>query len=145
MSESAGRYGKLVLEHFRRPRNVGEIPDADGIGRVEDPSCGDFLQVWIKVGEDQRLTNVKFLCKGCPAAIACGSVMTELAIGKTLDEASEITDEVVEEALGGLPEQKRHCSNLAADALYGAILDHIVRTCERARLRAPMNAQEGAD
>ena len=144
MSEPVGRYNEIILEHFRRPRNVGEIPDADGVGRVGDPACGDFLQVWIKVGEDQRLTDVKFRCKGCPAAIACGSIMTELAVGKTLDEASEITDEAVDEALGGLPEEKRHCSNLAADALYGAILDHIVRSCERARPRARMNAQQGA-
>jgi len=140
---AAFRYNERILDHFRRPRNVGEIADADGVGGVGDPECGDYVQIWIKVDPQQRLSDVKFRCRGCPAAVACASITTELAIGKDLDEASEITDEVVEEALGGLPEDKRHCSNLAADALHWAILDHIVRSCNPAQGRA--NAREGAE
>lgn len=120
-------YSERLLEHFLHPRNVGEIADADGWGRVGDPSCGDVLEVWIKVDGDQRLTAVTFKCRGCPTAIACASTMTELAIGADLDQAAEIRDETVEEALGGLPPAKRHCSNLAAAALNEAIFDHIAR------------------
>ena len=120
-------YSEALMDHFLHPRNVGEIPHADGVGSVGDPTCGDHLQVWIQVDDSDCLSDVKFRCKGCPAAIACASTMTELAIGADLDRASEITDEVVEDALGGLPPEKRHCSNLAAAALYEAILDYIVR------------------
>ncbi len=136
-------YNERILDHFRSPRNVGEIADADGVGHVGDPDCGDYVRMWIKVDADQRLSDVKFRCRGCPAAVACASITTELATGKTLDEASEITDEVVGEALGGLPEDKRHCSNLAADALYRAILDHIVRSCDPGHKR--VDAREGAE
>ena len=121
-------YSERLLEHFLHPRNVGEIADADGVGRVGDPACGDVLAVWIKVDEGQRLTDVRFKCRGGPTAIACASVMTELAIGADLDEAAAVTDERIDDALGGLPPAKRHCSNLAAAALDKAILDHILRT-----------------
>jgi len=121
-------YSDTLMDHFLHPRNVGEIPHADGIGAMGDPSCGDHLRVWIKVDPAHRLTDVKFKCKGCPAAVACASRMTELAIGSDLDRASELTDEAIEDALGGLPPDKRHCSNLAAGARYEAILDHVVRT-----------------
>ena len=121
-------YSETLLDHFRHPRNVGRIPEPDGVGTVGDPACGDAMRVWIRV-EDNRLADVKFQCKGCPAAIACGSAMTELATGRDLDSAAEITDEAVEDALGGLPESKRHCSNLAAAALEQAIYDHILRSC----------------
>ena len=133
--ESPRGYTDALMDHFLHPRNVGEIPDADGAGGMGDPDCGDFLQVWIKVDDDNRLTDVKFRCKGCPAAIACGSVMAELAVGADLDAASEITDEVVEDALGGLPPSKRHCSNMAAAALQEAILDFIVRAIQREHTR----------
>jgi len=126
-------YSERLVDHFLQPRNVGEIADADGAARVGDPACGDVLAVWIKVNADHRLTDVRFKCRGCPTAIACASMMTELAVGADLDEASEITDETVEDALGGLPPAKRHCSSLAATALNNAIFDHILRGVHRAQ------------
>ena len=120
------RYTDKVRDHFLHPRNVGEIPDADGVGSVGDPGCGDAMTVWIKVA-DQHISDVKFKCKGCPAAIATGSVMTELALGKHMDDAYQITDEVIADALGGLPDGKAHCSNLGATALYRAIMNWVVR------------------
>lgn len=119
-------YTDEVLEHFRQPKNVGKIDDANGIGVIGDPGCGDALQLYIKV-EDDRLVDVKYLIKGCPAAIAVASAMSELAKGKTLAEAQEITDDDVVQALGGLPEIKLHCSNLGANALYLAIKDYFDR------------------
>lgn len=117
-------YGEKIIQHFLNPLNVGEIPDADGVGAIGDTACGDYLKVWIKVKEN-RIVDIKFKCRGCPAAIATSSMMTELALGKDLDDAGEISGEMIEEALGGLPEGKRHCSNLGADALYEAILSYI--------------------
>jgi len=119
-------YSGKLLDHFTNPRNVGEIPDADGVAMIGDPSCGDFLKVWIKV-EGNTLADVKFKCQGCPAAIASASVMTEMAIGKNLDEAMELTDEQIADALGGLPDAKAHCSNLGASALHDAITDHVLK------------------
>ena len=120
-------YTQAVLDHFQNPRNVGKIADADGIGLIGDPKCGDFLRVYIKVDDNECLAEVKFECFGCPAAIACGSIMTEMAKGKSLDEAEEITDEKIADALGGLPAVKHHCSNLGAAALDNAIWDYLVR------------------
>jgi nitrogen fixation NifU-like protein len=117
-------YSEKVMEHFRNPRNVGEIPDADGVGTVGNPVCGDLMTVYIKV-KDNRLEDVKFKTFGCGAAIATSSMITELAKGKTLEEASKITRADVAESLGGLPAQKMHCSNLAADALKAAIKDYL--------------------
>ena len=136
-SDGPTPYNEVLMDHFLHPRNVGEIHDADGVGAMGDPACGDFLQVWIKVDADHRLTDVKFRCKGCPPAIACGSKMTELAAGADLDAASEITDEVVEDALGGLPPPKRHCSNMAAAVLQEAILSFIVGAVQRERPKPP--------
>ncbi len=116
-------YTEKVLDHFMNPRNVGEIPDASGIGQYGDPVCGDFLRVYIKV-KDNRLSDVKFLIQGCPAAMATSSIMTEIAIGKTLEEALKITDDDILEAIGALPEEKTHCSNLGAGALHLAIEDY---------------------
>lgn len=116
-------YSEKVMEHFRNPRNVGEIPDADGIGTVGNPVCGDLMTVYIKV-EDEKLADIKFKTFGCGAAIATSSMITELAKGKTLEEASKITRVDVAESLGGLPAQKMHCSNLAADALKAAIKNY---------------------
>ncbi len=117
-------YSEKVMEHFRNPRNVGEIPDADGVGTVGNPVCGDMMTVTIKVNDD-KLVDVKFKTFGCGAAIATSSMITELAKGKTLEEALEITKKDVADALDGLPPIKMHCSNLAADALHAAIQDYL--------------------
>ena len=111
------------MEHFRNPRNMGEIPDADGVGTVGNPVCGDVMSVYIKV-QGNRIEDIKFKTFGCGAAIATSSMITELAKGKTLDEALKITRADVAESLGGLPPIKMHCSNLAADALHAAIKDY---------------------
>jgi nitrogen fixation NifU-like protein len=113
-------YTEKVMEHFRSPHNIGEIPDADGVGTVGNPVCGDLMTIYIKV-KDDRLVDVKFKTFGCGAAIATSSMVTDLAKGKTLDEAMKITRANVADNLGGLPPVKMHCSNLAADALHVAI------------------------
>ena len=116
-------YSEKVLDHFKNPRNVGEIEDADGVGTVGNPVCGDMMSIYIKV-KDDRIEDVKFKTFGCGAAIATTSMTTELAKGKTLDEAMEITRQDVADELGGLPPVKMHCSNLAADALHEAVKDY---------------------
>ena len=112
------------------PRNVGEIEDADGIGEVGNPVCGDMMTFYIKV-DDGRLSDVKFKTFGCGAAIAVSSMVSEMAIGKTIEEALKITREDVAEELGGLPKQKMHCSNLGADALHKAIQDYLSKQKEK--------------
>lgn len=119
-------YTDKAMDHFMNPRNVGEIADADGIGQIGDDECGDMVKVWIKV-DKAHLIDVKYKVFGCPAAIAVCSMMTELAIGKHIDDAYEITDGQVAEALGGLPDQKFHCSNLAASALHEAIMNYVLK------------------
>ena len=116
-------YSEKVMEHFRNPRNMGEIPDADGVGTVGNPVCGDMMTVYIKV-RDNHIDDIKFKTFGCGAAIATSSMVTELAKGKTLEEAKKIGRSDVAESLGGLPKVKMHCSNLAADALHAAIEDY---------------------
>ena len=116
-------YSEKVMDHFTNPRNVGEIPDADGIGEEGNPVCGDMMTFYIKV-KDDRLEDVKFKTFGCGAAIAVSSMVSELAMGKTLDEAMKITPESVAEELEGLPKNKFHCSNLGAQALQKAIEDY---------------------
>ncbi len=111
------------MEHFQNPRNVGKIEDADGIGQVGNPVCGDMMTFYIKV-KDNRLADVKFQTFGCGAAIAVSSMVSEMAKGKTLEEALQITNDKVAEELGGLPKNKLHCSNLGADALHAAIMDY---------------------
>ena len=111
------------MEHFKNPRNTGEIPDADGVGTVGNPVCGDLMTIYIKV-KDGKLEDIKFKTFGCGAAIATSSMVTEMAKGKTLDEALKITRKDVAENLDGLPPVKMHCSNLAADALHKAIEDY---------------------
>ncbi len=117
-------YTEKVIEHFRNPRNMGEIPDADGVGTVGNPVCGDLMTIYIKV-KDNKIADIKFKTFGCGAAIATSSMITELAKGKTLEEALKITRGNVAESLGGLPPIKMHCSNLAADGLHAAIEDYL--------------------
>ncbi|OGW74259.1 MAG: Fe-S cluster assembly scaffold protein NifU [Nitrospirae bacterium RIFOXYB2_FULL_43_5] len=116
-------YSAKVMDHFSNPRNVGEIPDADGVGTGGNPTCGDVMQLFIKV-KDDRIVDIKFKTFGCGAAIAVSSMITEMAKGKTIDEALTITKESVANELEGLPPQKMHCSNLGADALKKAIEDY---------------------
>ena len=113
-------YSEKVLKHFKEPKNVGEMKDADGMGTVGNPVCGDMMSMYIKV-KDDTIENISFKTFGCGAAIATSSMTTELAKGKTLDEAMDITRQDVANALDGLPPVKMHCSNLAADALHEAI------------------------
>lgn len=116
-------YSQKVMDHFMNPRNVGEIPNADGLGKIGNPVCGDVMQLSIKVNKG-RIVDAKFKTFGCGAAIATSSMVTELVKGKTLKEAQEISNKAVVEALDGLPPVKMHCSNLAADALHAAIEDY---------------------
>ncbi len=120
-------YSEKVMEHFSNPRNSGEIQDADGIGEVGNPTCGDMMTFYIKV-EDDKLSDVKFKTFGCVAAIAVSSMVTEMAKGKTLEEAKTITKASVAEELEGLPKEKMHCSNLGAEALGKAIEDFKAKT-----------------
>jgi nitrogen fixation NifU-like protein len=121
------QYTEKVKEHFKNPKNVGEIPDADGVGMVGNPLCGDMMQMSIKVSKDGRLEDIKFKTYGCGSAIATSSMITEMAKGMTLEEALKITRKDVADELEGLPPIKMHCSNLAADALHAAIQDYMQR------------------
>jgi len=119
-------YSQKVMDHFLNPRNVGEIVDADGVGEVGNPVCGDMMTFYIKVKEG-RLEDVKFKTFGCGAAIAVSSMVSEMAKGKTIEEALEITNASVAQELGGLPSNKMHCSNLGADALHKAIDNYLAK------------------
>jgi len=151
-------YSETVLEHFRHPRNVGRIEDPDGKSMEGSPACGDMVAVYIKVDKDsQRLTDVKFESYGCASNIATGSIITEMAKGKTLDEAKKITWKEAADALGGLPSLKAHCSVLAVEGLRAAIRDYEERqgmtekrepTTEETvknRLKHVMNPLKGLD
>lgn len=116
-------YSDKVMEHFSNPRNIGEIENADGVGEVGNPVCGDMMSFYINV-KDDKIADIKFKTFGCVAAIAVSSMVTEMAMGKTLDEAKKITKKSVAESLDGLPKEKMHCSNLGADALTKAIKDY---------------------
>jgi nitrogen fixation NifU-like protein len=116
-------YSKKVMDHFTNPRNVGELADADGIGEMGNPVCGDAMKIFIKV-KDDTIVDAKFQTFGCGASIAVSSMVTEMVKGKTIDEALKISKQTVSEALDGLPPQKMHCSNLGADALHKAIEDY---------------------
>ncbi len=116
-------YSDIVMEHFAHPRNTGVIEDPDGVGEVGNPVCGDMMTFYIKV-KDDVIEDIKFQTFGCVAAIAVSSIVSEMAKGKTLAEAQKITKKVVAEALGGLPQNKMHCSNLGADALALAIKNY---------------------
>ncbi|MHA2281114.1 MAG: Fe-S cluster assembly scaffold protein NifU [Promethearchaeota archaeon] len=117
-------YSEKVMEHFKNPRNMGEMKDADSVGEVGNPTCGDLMYIYIKVGEEdgkEIIEDISFQTFGCAAAIATSSMVTEMAKGKTLDEGLEITRGNVADSLDGLPPIKMHCSNLAADGLHEAI------------------------
>ncbi|MHC4870456.1 MAG: Fe-S cluster assembly scaffold protein NifU [Planctomycetota bacterium] len=115
-------YSKEVMDHFSNPRNMGEIENPDGVGEVGNPTCGDMMKITISVDND-KISDVKFKTLGCGAAIATSSIITEMAKGKSVDEAEKISRQDVADALGGLPPNKMHCSNLAADGLQEAIND----------------------
>ncbi len=116
-------YSEKVMDHFTNPRNVGEIEDANGVGEVGNAQCGDIMRIYLKV-EDDIIKDVKFKTFGCGAAVATSSMVTEMVKGKTIEEALQITNQAVAEALDGLPPVKMHCSNLAADALHEAIKNY---------------------
>lgn len=120
-------YNETVMDHFMNPRNVGVIENPDGYGKVGNPVCGDLMEIFINV-KDDRISDIKFRTFGCGSAIAVSSMVTEMAKGKSLDEAIKITRDDVAGKLGGLPPQKLHCSNLGADALHAAIRDYWVKT-----------------
>jgi len=117
-------YTDKVLDHFANPRNVGVIEDADGMGEVGNPTCGDLMKITINVSEDKTISDIKFQTLGCGAAIATSSVVTEMAMGLELDDALAITKKQIADELGGLPPEKLHCSVLAADGLAEAIKDY---------------------
>ena len=119
-------YTPIVLDHFTNPRNVGVIENPDGYGKVGSPVCGDLMEITIKV-EDGHIADIKYRTFGCGAAIASSSMASEMVKGQPLEVAAELTDQQVAEALGGLPEAKMHCSNLAASALQAAIQDYYER------------------
>jgi nitrogen fixation NifU-like protein len=119
-------YSEKVMDHFQHPRNVGEIENADGVGEVGNPVCGDMMTFYIRV-KDDRLADIKFKTFGCGAAIAVSSMVSEMAMGRTIDEALKITNELVARELGGLPLNKMHCSNLGADALHKAIQNYLAK------------------
>jgi len=119
-------YTDIVIDHFQNPRNVGEITDPDGVGEVGNPVCGDMIKITIKVDEG-KLADVKFKTFGCGAAVASGSIGTELVKGRSIDEAMVLTNSQVAEELGGLPPEKLHCSNLVADGIHEAIQDYLSR------------------
>jgi len=135
------KYSEKVIDHFTNPRNVGIIEDADGVGKLGNPVCGDMMEMSIKVQENV-ITDVKFRTFGCGAAIATSSMATEMIRGKTIDEALELTNRAIAEALGGLPPVKMHCSVLAADALKMALGDYYRRQGEDEKARE-LTGEEG--
>ena len=124
-------YSEKVLDHFQHPRNVGEIPDADGVGMVGNAKCGDIMQMFIKVNDDEIIEDVKFKTFGCGAAIATSSMATELIKGKSIDEALTLSNDAVVEALEGLPPIKIHCSVLAEEAVKAAVVDYRKKKAEK--------------
>jgi len=127
-------YSKKVMDHFMKPRNVGEIKDADGVGEVGNPVCGDVMTFYIRV-KNGIIADVRFKTFGCGAAIAVSSIVSEMAKGKTVEEAMKITNESVVDELGGLPPLKLHCSNLGADALHKALENYLVKKKKKGNRR----------
>jgi nitrogen fixation NifU-like protein len=125
-------YSETVMDHFKNPRNVGTLEEADGVGEVGNPLCGDMMTIYLEI-KDERIDDIKFQTFGCGAAIAVSSILTEMAKGKTIEEAKGITNKDVAKALEGLPKNKLHCSNLGADALHQAIKDYEDRKAGKPR------------
>ena len=117
-------YSEKVMDHFQNPRNVGELPDANGVGEVGNMRCGDIMKLYIKVGDNEVIEDIKFQTFGCGAAIATSSMITEIVKGMPISKAEQVSNRQVAEELDGLPPAKMHCSNLAADALRAAIADY---------------------
>jgi nitrogen fixation NifU-like protein len=138
-------YTDLVMDHFTNPRNVGEIEDADGVGQIGNPVCGDVMRISIAVDDKDHIEDVKFKTFGCGAAVATSSMVTEMVMGKSLTDAADISNKAVAEALGGLPPNKMHCSNLAADALHLAIQDYLVKSGREAEVEKILKALPKAD
>jgi nitrogen fixation NifU-like protein len=133
-------YSDLVMDHFSNPRNVGEIEDADGVGQIGNPVCGDVMRISISVDDSDHIADIKFKTFGCGAAVATSSMVTEMVMGKSLVEAADISNKAVAEALGGLPPNKMHCSNLAADALHLAIQDYLLKSGREAEAEQILQA-----
>ncbi|HBQ28435.1 nitrogen fixation protein NifU [Peptococcaceae bacterium SCADC1_2_3] len=127
MRDGPARYSEKVMEHFKNPRNVGEIENPDGVGQVGNPVCGDIMELYIRV-KDGIITEAKFKTFGCGAAIATSSMVTEMVKGKSIEEALKISNRAVAEALGGLPSVKMHCSVLAEEALKSALEDYLSKS-----------------
>ncbi len=142
MRDVRSRYSEKVMEHFSNPRNVGEIENPDGVGHVGNPVCGDIMELYIKV-DNGIITDAKFKTFGCGAAIATSSMVTELVKGKSVEEALEISNRAVAEALGGLPPIKMHCSVLAEEALKSAISDYLVKSNKRKEVKNVAEIQPG--
>ena len=123
MGEEIGSYSQVVIDHLRHPRNMGEMENPDGVGEAQNPACGDTMRLFIKVDTD-RIIDATFLTFGCGAAIASSSITTEMIKGKTIEEVLMISDQVIAEALGGLPPTKVHCSVLAEKAIRAAVSDY---------------------
>ena len=138
------QYSSKVMEHFAHPHNVGEIENADGVGTVGNPVCGDVMRLYIKVEKD-TITDAKFKTFGCGAAIATSSMVTDLVRGKTIDEALKISNAAVAEALGGLPKVKMHCSVLAEEALKSALNDYYQKKGIPSPVRMPAESDHGHD
>lgn len=119
-----GPYSEKVMDHFMNPRNMGEIEDANGVGEVGNPACGDVMKIFLKINDDKIVEDVKFKTFGCGAAIASSSMATELMIGKNIDELLQLTNDAIVEALGGLPPAKIHCSVMAEEAIEEALKDY---------------------
>ena len=129
-------YSEKVIDHFTNPRNVGEIPDANGVGEVGNAKCGDIMRIYLKIDDNRVITDVKFKTFGCGAAIATSSIATEMIKGKTIDEALTLTNKAVVEALDGLPPVKVHCSVLAEEAVKSAVADYYRRRGEEVPVEA---------
>ena len=138
MSNVWAQYSEKVMEHFKNPRNVGEIENPDGIGHVGNPMCGDIMELYIKVNNG-TIVDAKFKTFGCGAAIATSSMVTEMVKGKSIEEALEISNRAVAEALGGLPPIKMHCSVLAEEALKSALEDYLAKSKrkDKKRVKSP--------
>ena len=136
MAEDLTGYSERARDHYRNPRNRGEISDPDGAAQTGSLEDGEYLRITLRV-RDERIADVRFVGHGCPAALACASMTTELARGRHLDEAWEVTSDAVLEALGRLPEEKVHCSLTAPTVLHAAIMNYVVRSVEAERGGAP--------